>query len=75
VRVMVNRAALPEGKGRLPVLMNRGAWRHPVFGDRENWQPQSSQRGWWDEPGARLNPVLRQRLLQVLRETESQISV
>lgn len=74
VRVMVNAARL-GGKRRLPVLMNRGAWRHPVYGNREAWVNQSSQRGWWEEPGARLNPVLRQRMLAVLEQVAAELQV
>ena len=73
VRVMVNRSALPDGKGRLPILMNRGAWRHPVFGNRDNWASQTSERGWWlRTAGAHIDSA-QQRMLEVLRETERQI--
>ena len=74
VRVMVNRSALPEGKGRLPVLMNRGAWRHPVFGNRDAWVGQTSERGWWNRTAMAHEDSARRRMLEVLRETERQIT-
>jgi hypothetical protein len=75
VRVMVDRNKLPADKRRLPILMNRGTWRHPVYGDREVWVSQRSQPGWWDEPGQRLNPVLRQRMINVLDRVAAEIKL
>lgn len=73
VRVMVNRAQLPPGKERLPILMNKGGWRHPVFGNRENWAAQTSERGWWSTTAAAHVDSTQRRMLEVLRETERQI--
>lgn len=74
VRVMVNRSALPAGKGRLPVLMNKGRWRHPVFGNRENWADQTSERGWWLRTADKHIDQAQKRMLEVLRETADQIT-
>jgi hypothetical protein len=47
------RIAVPKkplgNRGRLPQLMNRGAWRHPVMGNREVWVDQRSRAGWFDD--------------------------
>jgi hypothetical protein len=74
VRVMVNRSALPASKERLPLLMNKGAWRHPVFGNRENWAAQTSERGWWNRTIGQHIDSAQRRMLEVLRETERQIT-
>lgn len=31
----------------LPRLINRGSWRHPVFGNRDVWVTQTGSRGWF----------------------------
>lgn len=48
VTLKVNGKKMPAGKGKLGVYMEgsdgrrNAEWRHPVFGDRENWVPQDS---------------------------------
>lgn len=74
VRVLVNRSKLPEKKRRLPVLMNKGAWRHPVFGNRENWVNQTSDGGWWLRTAEAHVDEAQRRMLDVLRETAAQIT-
>lgn len=84
VRVMVNRSKLPEGKGHLPVLMNRGAWRHPVFadpdavhvkyGDQWRWVEQTSEAGWWTTTADAESDNAQDQMLKVLRETAAQIT-
>lgn len=74
VRVMVNRSALPAGKQRLPLLMNAGRWRHPMFGNREAWVDQTSERGWWNRTAREHFGSAQDRMLEVLRETERQIA-
>lgn len=41
---------MPQGMRGLPVAMNTGKWRHPVFGNRKNWVNQSVEPGWFDKP-------------------------
>jgi hypothetical protein len=48
VRIRVNRAQMPPDQTRLPRYMNKGEWRHPVFGDRDVWVSQSAPPGWFD---------------------------
>ena len=74
VRVMVNRAQIGRGAGHLPVLMNRGSWRHPVFGNRENYAAQTSDRGWWTRVTDREAGPAQDRMLEVLRETAREIT-
>lgn len=50
VRVQTRNSNLPPDQRALPRLMNRGRWRHPVFGNRDNWvQQESGNRGWWKD--------------------------
>jgi hypothetical protein len=61
--VMISIPRKPLGrKGNLPRLMNRGSWRHPVFG-RDVWVAESSRREWFDD-------VMRQTGPEVTREIE-----
>jgi hypothetical protein len=36
-------------EGRLPQLMNRGSWTHPVFGMADVTVTQTSTAGWFDD--------------------------
>jgi hypothetical protein len=48
-RIRMRASAMPADQRRLPKNMNRGRWRHPVFGDRDVWVSQYvSERGWFD---------------------------
>lgn len=48
VRIAVNTANLPEDQRRLPRHMDRGQWRHPVFGNRNAWVSQTvTPEGWF----------------------------
>ena len=41
---------MPGGQRMLPVHMNKGTWRHPVFGNRNAWVDQKVTPGWFDKP-------------------------
>lgn len=41
---------MPADQKGLPVAMNEGKWRHPVFGNRKNWAEQTVTPGWFDKP-------------------------
>lgn len=43
VGIEVNSALMPDGQHSLPLMLDgRKIWRHPVFGDMENWVGQMS---------------------------------
>lgn len=49
VRIRVARNKMPADQWRLPKYLNRGTWRHPVFGNREVWVAQTAAPpGWFD---------------------------
>jgi hypothetical protein len=37
--------------------LNRGKWRHPLFGNRSHWFEQSVTPGWFDKTGIEARPV------------------
>lgn len=49
VRIRMSAGAMPPDQRRLPKHMNYGRWRHPVFGNRDNWTTQTiAPDGWFD---------------------------
>lgn len=49
VRIRLRASQMPAGQGRLPKHMNYGRWRHPVFGNQDNWTTQTAlPQGWFD---------------------------
>jgi hypothetical protein len=58
-----------SGKGQYPRrarLLNRGRWRHPLFGDRERWFTQTVTPGWFDVPARKGEYVIRGRVKAVI---------
>lgn len=74
VRVKTNSPALGS-KARLPRLMNRGHWRHPVFGNRRNWADQTSRAGWWDTTADAHASRVRREMKKVLDDIAAELEV
>jgi hypothetical protein len=72
IHIIVRRARLPQGKERVPRLMNRGKWRHPVFG-RDVWVDQVSEPGWFDEAVRGDANRFRKAVLQAIANTNNKI--
>jgi len=47
IRLRIPNAKMGD-RAALPRLMNRGTWRHPVFGS-DTWVEQTSETNWWDD--------------------------
>lgn len=57
VTVRTRNSLLPADQKALPRLLNRGKWRHPVFGNRDVWvEQQSPVKGWWNDTMAAHRP-------------------
>ncbi len=59
VRIKVNSKALPEDQRSLPRHMEKGTWRHPVFGDRDTWVNQTSTPDWFKGTLRKHAPAVR----------------
>lgn len=57
---------MPADQKALPVAMNKGTWRHPVFGNRKAWASQSVEPGWFDKP-------IEEHRERIFRQVESAI--
>jgi hypothetical protein len=62
VRVIQRTSALPWDQKKLPRHMNRGKWRHPVFGNRDVWVEQTFTPGWFDKPVREHRPAVREAI-------------
>jgi hypothetical protein len=61
VGIAINAAKMPDGQKALPLYMEgvKAPWRHPLFGDIENWKSQAPHPYFWEGvawygPAARL---------------------
>lgn len=86
VRIATKNSMLPPEQRILPRLMNRGRWKHPVFGNHKfgegPWVEQTSTAsGWWTMTLKRYRPLVRAeieremlrwkgRLIQAVRQAE-----
>ena len=61
---------LPPDQKKLPRAMNRGKWRHPVFGDRSVWVEQTATPvGWFDNTGKKAQPGLVREITKAVDES------
>ena len=63
------RIGIAIGKGKVGSQarnMNRGTWRHPLFGDTEHWYPQRVVSGWFDSPTRDADIRLRAKMREIL---------
>jgi hypothetical protein len=63
---------MPPDQRKLPMYMNRGQWRHPVFGG-PRWVTQAVQPGWFDRPARRHAPRVRDGAFRVVIETLNEL--
>lgn len=65
VEIRSRKSVMPAGKGRLPRLMDKGSWRHPVYGGK-TWVTQTTPPGWFLGTGARMRPEAVRELSAVV---------
>lgn len=68
VRVRVRRAGMPADQRTLPHRLNKGRWRHPVFGNREVWAEQTSKPGWFDETLREHGEAVRDEIARQIKQ-------
>ncbi|GGM64082.1 hypothetical protein GCM10012275_38250 [Longimycelium tulufanense] len=69
VRVRSRRKLMPEDQERLPRHMNKGRWRHPVFGG-DRWVTQTvTPPGWFDRAMQKHGPIIRGKAFTVVLDT------
>jgi len=62
VRVIRRTSDLPPDQKSLPRMMNAGRWRHPVFGNPNNWVTQTFTPGWFSKPVRQHRPAVQQAI-------------
>jgi len=74
VIVRVAGKKMPDGMGRIPKLWEGDArpWRHPLFGDREYWYPQSARPVFYPVVRA-YAPVVRSAVRRVAAEVVAEM--
>jgi hypothetical protein len=66
VRIILARNT-PEDVRTMAGAMNKGKWRHPLFGNDKRWYPSSvSNPGWWDDTAKAGLPKAQQNVKRVL---------
>jgi hypothetical protein len=66
LRVRAAQAAMPPDQRRLPRYLNKGSWRHPVFGNDSRWVTQTAPPAWFDDAAKRQGPIVRGRTLNTV---------
>lgn len=73
VKLEVAPSRMPAGKRKLPVYMEgRGRWRHPTFGNRDNWVSQQGHPYFWRAVRPHIEDV-RQAVVDAVERAMSKI--
>lgn len=75
VQIRTRAAMLPQDQRRLPMHMNTGTWKHPVFGNPTRWVTQTvSPPEWFDRPMRAHGPKVRDKAIEVIDEINRDIA-
>lgn len=67
VRIKSNSSRMPADQRKLPMAMNRGKWRHPVFNRPAAWAMQTvTPDEWFDEPAEEGAPRVHAGVVDTL---------
>lgn len=66
VRIRVDTAKLGGAARKLPVNIDKGSWRHPVFGNRNTWVKQTGAQGWFTNTGVKHYSKIKQDIAQAM---------
>lgn len=72
VKVRVSRRIMGS-QAAVPMLMNHGNWRHPVFGETKVWVTQRGSRNWFDSAVDRHRREVRRAVKGVLDDLERKL--
>jgi hypothetical protein len=72
IRIVIGRSAL-GARGNLPRNMNKGAWRHPVFGHRRVQVIQTSRSAWFDSTMQQSRNAVATELNRVFSDLEGRL--
>lgn len=73
VRIRAQASLMPPSQRKLPRLMNRGNWRHPLFGGDRWFEQVSPPAGWFDRPAAKHGPQIRKAAVAVVEDIKREI--
>ncbi|MEU4348309.1 hypothetical protein [Streptomyces sp. NPDC023838] len=72
-KVWVDRSRLPADLRRMPIVINEGRIRHPVFGNRRRWATQWATPPWWDTTVRRSQPRMEAEVARVLDDVRRRL--
>lgn len=73
VGVRITAGKLDANDANLPRRLNKGSWRHPVFGS-DTWVTQTIQPGWFDKTLRRGGPRVRLQVKAAMKRTANRIA-
>lgn len=63
VEVRASKGKMPPGLEKMPWNLNRGGWKHPVFGDRSTWAAQVvTPAGFFWRARDEMKPVVQREI-------------
>jgi hypothetical protein len=67
VRIRVDPAKLGGAARKLPANIDKGSWRHPVYGNRSTWVQQTGSKGWFSDTGIKHYPKIRHGIAKAMQ--------
>ena len=74
VRIRAASSAMPPDQRKLPRLMNKGKWRHPVYGG-SGWAEQTvSPEGWFDKTAEAAGPTVAAAVVKAIETSAKDLA-
>lgn len=74
-RVKAKKRGMPRGFENAPKRTNRQAgWRHPVYGNPDNWVHQVGRPGWFDDTMRHQRPAMRRAVIRAMADSAERIA-
>ena len=68
MRLRAQQAKMPADQRKLPAYLNKGSWRHPLFGNRDRWYTQTAPPAWFDDAAREQGPQARDQALKTVAQ-------
>ncbi len=72
-RIKVDQNKLPPNQRKLPYWMEKGHWRHPIFGNKERWAGQNSTPDWFNGTLRSHQDNVREAIREEVRQVNASL--
>ena len=75
VRIRASRSSMPPGMASMPRNVNRGQWRHPVYGYQQSWVVQrTAPKNWFYKTGDQFREPFKEEFAKTVAAYQQQLA-